>query len=101
MEEKDDQKRGLEAFNANLLAQVGGGWGYAVLFLQVQMFMGGYRYLWARVQKNGKTKIEELEGLSARSWECEFRYLLNLSELLFPHLGNEAVTSLCFLKIIY
>lgn len=25
MEEKDDQKRGLEAFNANLLAQVGGG----------------------------------------------------------------------------
>lgn len=25
MEKKDDQKRGLEAFNANLLAQVGGG----------------------------------------------------------------------------
>ena len=25
MEKKDDQKRGLEAFNANLLVQVGGG----------------------------------------------------------------------------
>ena len=39
--------------------------------------------------------------VSARSWECQFRYLLNLSELLFPHLGNEAVTPLSFLKIIY
>lgn len=61
MEEEDDQKRGLEAFSAGLLAQAGG---YTVLASRVQMFTVDYRQLWALGQKNGKTKNEELEVLS-------------------------------------
>lgn len=40
MEEEDDQKRGLEAFSAGLLAQAGG---YTVLASRVQMFTVDYR----------------------------------------------------------
>ena len=44
--EEDDQKRGLEAFSANLLAQVGGG--EAVLRLP-----RGFRYSWVIIDTCG------------------------------------------------
>lgn len=46
MEEEDDQKRGLEAFSANLLAQVGGV--EAILCLP-----RGFRYSWVIIDTCG------------------------------------------------